>query len=55
MISLEGTKSDRCLEQRQIMGGGGIQGWMSGGGNILYYPNGELFFCKQEEKSNCFL
>lgn len=59
MVSVDGTKSERYPEQRQSMGRGGIHCWMSGvaqldGGHVLYYPNSELFFCKQEENSNCF-
>lgn len=55
-----GWKEVRDLEQRQSMGRGGIHCWMSGvaelgGGNILYYPNCELFFCKQKENSSWFL
>lgn len=30
MVSVERAKSDRCLGQRQRMGGSGVQDWMSG-------------------------
>lgn len=55
-VSVDGTKSDRYLEQRQSVGRDGINCWMCGvaelgGQNILYYPNHELLFCKQENSS----
>lgn len=43
-VSVDGIKSDRCLEQRQSMERGGIHCWMCGVAelgdqNILYYSS----------------